>query len=227
MTRPAAKLQVAPLTPERWPDLEAVFQAKGCSVARGCWCVYYRESGRQPQLPAGQTQAMRRKAQLQALAAADPPAGLIGYRDGVPVGWISFGPREQFAKLAKSPVMKPVDELPVWSVVCFVVPAPYRGQGVATALLDAAAGYARERGATLLEAYPVDKAARSPDEFLWFGAKSMFDAAGFEEVARRKPQRPVMRLRLSDASPARCSAGSAPPPPRGTSRAARRGRARR
>lgn len=220
-------LQVAPLTPERWPDLEAVFQAKGCSVARGCWCMYYRESGRQPPPAPGRTQAMRRRAQLQALAAADPPAGLIGYRDGVPVGWVSFGPRGQFAKLAKSPVMKPVDEKPVWSVVCFVVPAPYRGQGVASALLRAAAAYARERGATLLEAYPVDKATRSTDEFLWFGAKAMFDAAGFKEVARRKPQRPVMRLDLSAASPARCSAGSAPPPRGGTSPAARPGKARR
>jgi GNAT superfamily N-acetyltransferase len=220
-------LVVAPLTPERWPDLEAVFQAKGCSVARGCWCMFYRESGRQPPLAAGQTQATRRRSQLQALAAADPPAGLIGYRDGQPVGWVSFGPREQFAKLAKSPVMKPVDDAPVWSVVCFVVPAPYRAQGIASALLRAAAAYARERGASLLEGYPVDKAGRSTDEFLWFGAKSMFDAAGFEEVARRKPQRPVMRLDLSAASPARCSAGSAPRPPGGTSPAARRGTTRR
>lgn len=220
-------LTVAPLTPARWPDLEAVFLAKGCTVARGCWCMYYRESGEPPPPPAGQTKGARRKAQLQALAAADPPAGLISYRDGVPVGWVSFGPREQFAKLAKSPVMKPVDAQPVWSVVCFVVPAVYRGQGVAAALLQAAATFARERGATLLEGYPIDKATRSQDDHLWFGVKSMYDNAGFEEVARRKPQRPVMRLELSAASPARCSAGSAPPPPGGASPAARRGKARR
>lgn len=123
------------------------------------------------------------------LVVAPLPAGLIGYRDGQPVGWVSFGPREQFAKLDRSPVMKPVDAQPVWSVVCFVVPAAHRGQGVAAALLQA--------------------------------------AAGFEEVARRKPQRPVVRLALSGASPDRCSAGSAPPPPGGASRAARRGSTRR
>jgi hypothetical protein len=33
-------------------------------------------------------------------------------------------------------------------------------------------------------------------ESLWFGTASMFTAAGFEEVARRKPDRPVMRLEL-------------------------------
>jgi len=40
------KLVVRPLTPERWGDLEALFNARGCSVARGCWCMYYRVSGK-------------------------------------------------------------------------------------------------------------------------------------------------------------------------------------
>ena len=122
--------------------------------------------------------------------------GLIGYRGATPVGWISFGPRADFHKLERSPVMKAVDDKPVWSIVCFVVPAEHRGQGVATGLLRGAVAYAKNQGATLLEAYPVDKPARSNDEFMWFGAKSMYDAAGFNEVARRKPTRPVMRLQV-------------------------------
>lgn len=75
------------------------------------------------------------------------------------------------------------------------MPSEYRGQGVAQALLDRAVAYARKRGATLLEAYPVDKPGRSGDDQMWFGAKSMYDRAGFKEVARRKPQRPVVRLK--------------------------------
>jgi GNAT superfamily N-acetyltransferase len=191
----APRITVRPLTPERWPDLEAIFMAKGCSVARGCWCMFYRRSGKQV-LPAGVTPPQANKAALKALAAADPPPGLIGYRGKVPVGWVSLGPREDFAKLARSPVMKPVDDRPVWSVVCFVVPAEHRHQGVAGALLQGAIAWARKRGATLLEAYPVDKHTRTEDEWLWFGTKSMFDHAGFEEVARRKPERPVVRLAL-------------------------------
>ena len=31
--------------------------------------------------------------------------GLIGYEDGVPVAWVSLGPREDYAKLRRSPVM--------------------------------------------------------------------------------------------------------------------------
>lgn len=188
------KLTVAPLTPERWPDLEAIFTAKGCALARACWCMYYRRSGcRAP--PAGTTHSQANRAELRALVDSGRSPGLIGYRGQVPVGWVSIGPREEYAKLRRSPVMKAVDDKPVWSVICFVVPSAYRGQGVARALLDEAIAYAKKHGATLIEAYPVDKPGRLNDDSMWFGAKSMYDSAGFVEVARRKLQRPVMRLR--------------------------------
>lgn len=190
------RLTVLPLTPERWTDLEALFNARGCSLARGCWCMYYRRSGSRGTLPAGTTQAQANRADLKALVDAGRPPGLIGYRGGVPVGWVSLGPRHEFAKLVRSPVMKAVDDRPVWSIVCFVVPPEYRGQGVARALLAGALAYARQRGATLVEAYPVDKAERSADDAMWFGAKSMYDRAGFTEVARRRPHRPIVRLEI-------------------------------
>lgn len=189
------KITTHSLTPERWGDLEAVFESKGCSIARGCWCMFYRNSGKPPPLAAGQTQSEANRRAFKSLVDGGRFTGLLAYRGATPVGWISFAPRADYAKLQRSPVMKPVDEQPVWSIVCFVVPAAHRGQGVATALLRAAVRHARQEGVTLLEAYPVDKRGRSNDEFMWFGAKSMFDAAGFHEVARRKPTRPVMRIR--------------------------------
>lgn len=186
---------ILPLTPARWPDLEALFESKGCSIARGCWCMYYRESGKQA-VPTGGTLQQLRKQRLHALAAADPPAGLLAYEGDTPVGWVTLGPREHYAKLQRSPVMKPVDDQPVWSVVCFVVPPSQRHRGVARALLAGAVKHARAHGARLLEAYPVDKSERGADDWLWHGAKSMYDKAGFGEVARRKPARPVVRLVL-------------------------------
>jgi GNAT superfamily N-acetyltransferase len=190
------QLAIRPLTAERWPDLEVLFNAKGCSVARHCWCVYYRGSGPGGHLPPGKTIAQARRAELHALVAAGKAPGLIGYRDERPVGWVSLGPREDFARLRRSPIMKSVDDRPVWSVICFVVPPQYRGQGVARSLLSGAIDYARANHAEILEAYPVDRRVRSSDDAMWFGPKSMFDAAGFEEVARRKPDRPVVRKRL-------------------------------
>jgi len=191
------KLEVLPLTPERWGDLEAIFGARGCSVARWCWCMAYRERGAAAPLPPGVSRAQRNRSALEALVRAGRTPGLVGYRDGVPVGWIAVGPREDFARLEFSPVMKPVDDEPVWSIVCFVVPSEQRRRGVAHALLAGAVAYARQQGARWLEAYPVDRQGRSKDDALWFGTQSMFARAGFTEVARRKPERPVVRLRLA------------------------------
>ena len=39
-------LTVRPLTADRWADLETLFAARGCSVARHCWCMHYRRTGR-------------------------------------------------------------------------------------------------------------------------------------------------------------------------------------
>jgi GNAT superfamily N-acetyltransferase len=157
--------------------------------------MYYRRSGR-TQVPAGISHGNHNRNALKALVDAGTVPGLLGYREGKPVAWISFGPREDFAKLAKSPVMRPVDDERVWSVVCFYTAAGVRGQGLADAMLAHAADYAQRRGARLLEAYPVDKPARDRDDSMWFGAKRMYDRAGFVEVARRKPTRPVMRKAL-------------------------------
>lgn len=155
-----------PLTARNWSDLEAVFEAKGCSIARGCWCMFYRNTGKETPAP-GLTLAQTRKAQLKMLAESDVPPGLIGYLDGVPCGWVSLGPRDDYLKLARSPVMKPVDDKPVWSVICFVVPKAFRGKGVAHRLLAAAVEYARKQGATLVEGYPFDKPGRPNSDWLW------------------------------------------------------------
>ena len=155
--------------------------------------MFYRRSGSQSHA-SNKSRAQANRAQLKALVAKGGVPGLIAYRDHAPVGWVSMGPREDYAKLARSPVMRPVDDKPVWSIICFVVPSKFRGQGIARALLKGAIDYARKHGARLVEAYPVDKSRRSPDDAMWFGAKSMYDEVGFSEVARRKPQRPIVRL---------------------------------
>lgn len=189
-------LAVHPLTPDRFADLEAIFMAKGCAEARGCWCMYYRlRGGSYADLDRAEIKGQRRQA-LRDLATRDPPPGLIGYRGATPVGWVSLGPREDYARLAHSPTMRAVDTTPVWSIVCFVVPSQFRGQGVARELLAGAIGYARRHGVRLLEAYPVDHDTHPAPHAPWFGTKAMFDDAGFIEVARRKPARPVVRLVL-------------------------------
>lgn len=189
-------LTVRPLTSKTFPDLEALFAQKGCSFARDCWCMGYRLSGKVIP-PKGTSLAEHRKTLIEDRARHKPAPGLIGYdKSGAPVGWVTFGPREEFARLKRSPVMKPVDDTPVWSILCFVVPSPHRGQGVAAEMLSHAVAFAKKSGVPAIEAYPIDKAERSQSQFLWHGAMSMFEKAGFKEIARRKPERPVMRLSL-------------------------------
>jgi len=118
----ALKLEIQPLTTTNWGDLETLFAAKGCSFARGCWCMDYR-IGRSPPRPDGISAADFKRERLRERCAQGPAPGLIAYCEGEPVGWITVAPREDFAALARSRVMGPVDSTPVWSVVCFVVPS--------------------------------------------------------------------------------------------------------
>ncbi len=107
---------------------------------------------------------------------------------------MAVGPRERYGRIQRSWVTKPVDDVPVWSVVCFVIAKGHRGTGVATGLLSAAVNHARAHGAAAVEGYAKD--GDTADEFAWMGPMSLFAKAGFTEIARRSPTRPVMRLTL-------------------------------
>ena len=186
-----------PLAPETWTDLEALFDLPGGSIVRGCWCMYYRKRGK---VTVSVLAGPGNKRQLCEFVDAGVVPGLVGYVDGAPAGWISLGPRDDYAKLQRSPIMKPVDDAEVWSVVCTYVARPFRGQGVQHRLLQAAIKYARAQGVRILEAYPVDKPERSHDDFMFFGSRSLYERAGFTEVVRRSPTRVVMRRNLRPAS---------------------------
>ena len=185
----SSRFGARPLTPDTWGDLEELFARPGGSIVRGCWCMVYRRSGK---APAGTDN----KRELCSLVEAGTRPGLVGYLDDVPVGWISLGPREDYAALARSPIMKPVDDEPVWSIVCTFVDKAHRGTGLQGKLLRAGIYFARENGVRLLEAYPVDKTVRSHDDFMFFGSRSLYEKAGFREVVRRSPTRVVMRRGL-------------------------------
>lgn len=184
------KLRIQPLTPARWDDFEQLFGKKGACA--GCWCMWWR-------LPAAQWRAQKgngnRKA-MRSLVRADQIPGLLAYMDSKAVGWCTVGPRTDFFRLSKSRVLKPVDEQPVWSVTCFFVAKEFRRQGVTVALLEAAAEFARKRGAQVIEGYPTDTERNQPDVFVFTGLASAFRKAGFKEVARRSPARPIFRRRL-------------------------------
>ena len=120
--------------------------------------------------------------------------GILAYAEGEPIGWCSVSPRERFPGLARSRILKPVDERPVWSIVCLFIARPYRRRGVSVALLRAATKRAASQGAQAVEGYPVEpRKGRMADAFAWTGIASAYERAGFREVARRSETRPIMR----------------------------------
>jgi GNAT superfamily N-acetyltransferase len=176
----AAELTIVPLTPERLDDLATIFDQPG--DPKWCWCASFRIQANVKSRPPAENRAV-----LAEAATNGRPPGLIGYREGRAVGWVSLGPREDFVKLARSNVFAPVDDRPVWSIVCFVVARSERGQGLARELLGAAIRYARAEGATTLEAYPADSGGqRIHIADAYKGTLSMFERAGFTVVARRR-----------------------------------------
>ena len=189
-------LEIVPLTPERLDDLASLFDQGG--DPKWCWCAYFRIRGRSW----SNSTAAANRAVLTELAERPPAPGLIAYRDGDAVGWTSLGLREDYERLAHSTVLAPLDDRPVWSIVCFVVGRRERGRGVAVDLLRAAIDHARAKGATTLEAYPVDTGGtRMSSANVYRGTLSMFERAGFSVVARRQAQpgsapRPIVRLEL-------------------------------
>ncbi len=125
--------------------------------------------------------------------------GILAYANNRPIGWCSVAPREQFSVLGRSRILKPVDDRPVWSVVCFFIDKQYRHQGVTVKLLQAAVDYVREQGGRVVEGYPVEpKNDQMPSVFAWTGFASTFQKAGFVECARRSETRPIMRYYLAD-----------------------------
>jgi len=195
-------LEIHPLTPDRLPDLATLFGEGG--DPRWCWCSSHRGGGstaaRRDDRVATNRAVLENATHAAAVQGRAP--GLIAYRDGRTVGWVSMALRADFAGLERSTVLRRVDDAPVWSITCFVVSRQHRGQGIASELLDAAIAYAAEHGADLLEAYPVDTAGgRIQAAYAYRGPLSMFEGAGFEVVDRRQfnarsPVWPIVRRSL-------------------------------
>lgn len=135
---------------------------------------------------------------MRSVTATNRPPGLLTYRDGVPVGWCAIAPRADFPRRNRSRTWRPLDEQRVWSLNCFCIAAKQRRTGVATALLRAASDFAASQGARIVEAYPRATIGTVAAATIYTGTTTMFLAAGCTEVARRQPERPMMRLILDE-----------------------------
>ena len=184
----STKINFGLLTAKTWNDFETLFGARG--ACGGCWCMWWRLKRSQFEKQKGE----KNRQAMKALVSAGQIPGILAYVDGVPAGWCAVGPRPIFTSLANSRILKPVDDQPVWSIVCFFVDKKYRNQGLSHLLVREAVRFVRKQGGRIVEAYPVEpKKDRMPAVFAWTGFSTAFIQAGFREVARRSETRPIMR----------------------------------
>lgn len=184
-----------PVTPDRFEDFADVINPN--RRVNHCWCLSHRLRVQDiDELGGGdREQAMRR------LCGRENPPGVVTYLTGTPVGWCNIGARADIPRLARSQLIRPVDTVAVWSIVCVVVRGGHRRKGVTAHLIEGAVQYAASRGAPAVEAYPVDPQGRMDTTMAFVGTRSMFDRAGFEvigstDAVASKMPRLIMRRNL-------------------------------
>lgn len=180
-------LSFHPLTQKLWRDFELLFGRNG--ACGGCWCMYWKLRGKEFNESTGDVARQMQKSIVDSKIVP----GLLAYFEGYPVGWVAVEPRRDYSKLAHSRILKPVDDQEVWSVTCFFVEKKHRRKGITIELLKAAVRHVKKQGGTIVEGYPVDVSGNQADTFVYTGTASAFKKAGFVEVARRSPTRPIFR----------------------------------
>ncbi|HEV7656537.1 MAG TPA: GNAT family N-acetyltransferase [Mycobacteriales bacterium] len=194
-----ALITVRPANEASWEDLVAIFSGRG--PGSRCWCQREKLArGEAFKHHPAEVRADRLREQTDC-GGPGPTTGLVAYSDGEPVGWCAVEPRAAYEGMARNSskaawVGRDEDRTDpgVWAVTCFLVRAPHRREGVATALAAAAVDHARKQGARALEAYPMTTTKTALLEELHVGTLGLFTAAGFTEVVRPSLRRAVVRI---------------------------------
>jgi hypothetical protein len=177
-----------PLTPDRWTDFEDLFGPKG--AYGGCWCMWWRLTRRQFESQQGEQNRLA----MKAIVDSGKAPGIIGYLEDRPIAWCAVAPREEYGALNRSRVLRPIDDRPVWSIVCFFIATAHRRSGRLEGLIRAAVDHARAHGATIVEAYPnVVRSRQAPPASSYMGFPDVFTRAGFVECAQPSASKRIMR----------------------------------
>jgi GNAT superfamily N-acetyltransferase len=176
---------------ERWDDVARVMGANGAYA--GCWCSFWRLTN-QEALASG---AEDNRSALQRLVCSEAPAGLLLYEDAEPIGWLSVAPRTAFPRLwhTKGITIERPEDASVWSVMCVYLTKGHRRGGLSSKLVDAAVAYASERGASIIESYPVLDSSHGKPSGLASGTIGMFARAGFTMQSQPPSGRRVVMRR--------------------------------
>jgi|TARA_B100000315_G_scaffold260835_1_gene326057 GNAT superfamily N-acetyltransferase len=182
----------APLSADRWDDLEELFGRSG--AYGGCWCMWWRLKRKEFEANGS---SGNRKA-FKTIVTGGRVPGILAYEDQTPVGWCAVAPRSQYGALNRSPVLKPLDDLPVWSITCFYVAKAHQGKGLMLQLIEAAKAHVKQMGGNVVEAYPTcpRSEGKLPPVSSYMGLAAVFTKAGFYSVANPSKSKQIMRCEL-------------------------------
>jgi GNAT superfamily N-acetyltransferase len=194
-------VQILPATSDRFDDAEHALTGGG--EGPSCQCQWWMLTNADYQ----KTTLDERRELLRTELSAERAPALIAYVDGAAAGWVRVGPRDPQMRIARTREItggtaEPFDDPDVWAVSCFVVRREHRGAGLTSQLLDAAVAHARAAGARVIEAYPIDATVSDKKHLYYRGLLSVFESAGFDVVARPKPDRAIVTLTLRNAESA-------------------------
>jgi GNAT superfamily N-acetyltransferase len=175
-------LSFKPVTATTLGDFEALFGAPG--APKYCWCMAWRATSDELK----HASSASRHSQMRGRIADQVQVGLLAYADKTPIGWVSVAPKDTFRSLGG-----PDSKDTIWSLTCLFVAKEHRKTGLSAQLIQAAASFAKQHGADLLEAYPVDPDSPS---YRFMGFVPAFERLGFKPIARAGKRRHIMRLDL-------------------------------
>jgi len=185
-------IEVRPLGPNTLDDFLTYFDRRAFMDNPfwfGCYCL--ESHGIDPDL---QTAAENRDSKIGFIRDGSA-RGFLAYVDGEPVGWCNAGSRSVLPgvlqKFLAGTEHDPAER--IGAIACFNVSAPYRGSGVARALLDAACEGLRAQGFPAVEAYP--RKGELSEARSYRGPLEMYERAGFERHSETEYYL-VMRKRL-------------------------------
>jgi len=179
-----------PLTPERWPDLEALMAAEEGEGA-GRWGMTLKLTDAELRT-AG---AAGCRAILRILVGRGPPPGLLAYAGDEAVALVIVGGREELPEIEQDDGLPPLPEGQVMAICCFHFRTGWRRATLLPPLIEAALAFARHQGARHVEAYPPDRQLFLAAPGHQGGAHS-FRACGFRAIAKNRAGHLVMRRTL-------------------------------
>ena len=183
-------LSYKPLSEKNWKDFELLFGEVGACA--GCWCMHWKL----PRKEFMESKGAGNKRKQSKIVHSGIIPGILLYKDREAIGWCAVEPRNQYPVMANSKVMRQPDEIDVWSVSCFFIHKKHRKKGLSIQLLEFVKDYCKKKKAKVIEGYPYDIRKMTAPPFVWTGLSNAFLKAGFKEIARHSPTRPIVRFYL-------------------------------